>query len=402
VNYMFYTLGQVMNYSVVEVNSTRTRKEFLNLPVRLYQNEPNWIQPLDKDIENVFNPNTNKHFRNGVAIRWILTDEKGLTVGRVAAFIDYNSSKTLEQPTGGMGFFECINNKEAANILFNTCKEWLQEKGMEAMDGPVNFGERDRWWGLLVEGFYEPNYCMGYHHKYYRQLFEEYGFKTYFNQFTYHMPVTDKYVDPVIWEKAKRIEQNPDYSVVNIDRKKLEKFAEHFVTIFNNGWGSFAGVGKMRKAQAMALLKSFKPILDERLILFAFHKEEPIGFLIMLPELNQVVKHLNGQFNLYAKLKLIYLLKYKKVCNKALGLIFGIVPQFQGKGVDGALINGFAKWALRDDYPYTDIELNWIGDFNPTMCKMVEQIGAKIRKTHITYRFMFDPLKEVKPYKRVN
>ena len=158
----------------------------------------------------------------------------------------------------------------------------------------------------------------------------------------------------------------------------------------------------MKRAQAMALLKTIKPIMDERLMIFAYHNNEPIGMLIMVPDLNAAVKHLNGNFNLYGKLKLLYLLKVKKVCKKALGLIFGIVPQYQGKGVDGALVKGFAHWALKDDYPYTNIELNWIGDFNPAMRKVAEQIGAKVRKTHLTLRYMFDQTKEVKPPRRVS
>ncbi|NHB67984.1 hypothetical protein [Perlabentimonas gracilis] len=390
-----------MDYKIIEVTNAKTRQEFILLPVRLYKDEASWIRPLDHDIEDVFNPKKNKHFRNGEACRWILVDDKGKTVGRVAAFIDRNVKNT-EQPTGGMGFFECINNQNAANLLFDTCKQWLIERGVEAMDGPINFGERDRWWGLLVDGFYEPNYCMGYHLPYYKSLFESYGFKTYFKQFTYHMPVSDKHVEPVVWEKANRIEQNPEYRVTIINKKDLQKFATDFVEIYNKGWGRFAGVGKMKRVQAMALLKSIKPILDERLILFAYHNNQPIGFLIMIPDLNQIVKHLNGKFNLWAKLKLIYLLKVKKKCTKALGLIFGIIPQYQGKGVDGALVKEFARWALRDDYPYTDIELNWIGDFNPTMCKMVEQIGARVLKTHITFRLMFDSSKEVAPPRRVS
>jgi GNAT superfamily N-acetyltransferase len=390
-----------MDYKIIEVTNAKTRQEFILLPVRLYKDEASWIRPLDHDIEDVFNPKKNKHFRNGEACRWILVDDKGKTVGRVAAFIDRNVKNT-EQPTGGMGFFECINNQNAANLLFDTCKQWLIERGVEAMDGPINFGERDRWWGLLVDGFYEPNYCMGYHLPYYKSLFESYGFKTYFKQFTYHMPVSDKHVEPVVWEKANRIEQNPEYRVTIINKRDLQKFATDFVEIYNKGWGRFAGVGKMKRVQAMALLKSIKPILDERLILFAYHNNQPIGFLIMIPDLNQIVKHLNGKFNLWAKLKLIYLLKVKKKCTKALGLIFGIIPQYQGKGVDGALVKEFARWALRDDYPYTDIELNWIGDFNPTMCKMVEQIGARVLKTHITFRLMFDSSKEVAPPRRVS
>jgi hypothetical protein len=130
------------------------------LPVRLYKTTPAWIRPLDKDIESVFDPATNKTFRHGQCKRWILQDDAGVTIGRVAAFVNEKTVlKGNDQPTGGMGFFECINDRNAAFMLFEQCRTWLQQRGMEAMDGPINFGNRDRWWGLLVEGFdKEPNY----------------------------------------------------------------------------------------------------------------------------------------------------------------------------------------------------------------------------------------------------
>jgi hypothetical protein len=82
-----------------------------------------------------------------------MTDEKGQFAGRVAAFINRKKAFTFQQPTGGMGFFECVNDKEAAQILFDACRTWLEERGMQAMDGPINFGENDNFWGMLVEGF---------------------------------------------------------------------------------------------------------------------------------------------------------------------------------------------------------------------------------------------------------
>src|SRR5699024_6840886 len=165
------------NMQIIEVTDKRTQKEFLQLPVRLYKHEQNWIRPLDKDIEKVFDPTKNKYFEHGECTRWILVNDQQETIGRVAAFIDRKTANTFDQPTGGMGFFECINDKEAAFLLFDTCKEWLEARNMEAMDGPINFGDRMNWWGLLVDGFYEPNYGMFYHFPYYQQLFEAYGFQ---------------------------------------------------------------------------------------------------------------------------------------------------------------------------------------------------------------------------------
>ena len=125
---------------IIEVQEKKTAKEFLRFPIKLYKDEPNWIRPLDKDVEGVFDPEKNKTFRNGECIRWILTNDQGETIGRIAAFVNKKTvNKDNDQPTGGVGFFECINDQEAANLLFDTAKKWLEEKGMEAMDGPINF-----------------------------------------------------------------------------------------------------------------------------------------------------------------------------------------------------------------------------------------------------------------------
>ena len=384
------------NYTLRVINSKAEIRNFLELPLRLYRDEPNWIRPLDKDIESVFDPTQNKFFRNGDCIRWNLYDANGVVCGRVAAFYDRKTAKNNKQPTGGMGFFECIDDFEAASILFDACKEWLTDKGMEAMDGPVNFGDRDRWWGLLVEGFTEPNYCMPYNFKYYKDLFENYGFKNYFEQYTYYRPISDQGVHPEVWEKAQRITKNPGYSFKHIRKKEMEKFAEDFRTIYNKAWGKHAGVKEISTLHAKALIRSMKPILDEKLMWFAYYEDQPIAFFLMLPELNQIIKHLNGKMNWLGRIKFLYH-KWRKTITRAFGIIFGVVPEQQGKGLEAALINAFADVALKPDFPYKDLEMNWIGDFNPTMIRVAEQVGAKIKKTHITYRYLFD---RNKPFER--
>ncbi len=160
------------------------------------KNNPNYIQPLDNEVNDVFNTLKNKNFKYGETKRWILKDDNNNLIGRIAAFIHSKYiNKGTEFATGGIGFFDCINDSAAAKILFDAAKNWLQSKGMEAMDGPINFGDRDKWWGLMVEGFEQPPiYGMPYNPPYYEQLFENYGFKNYYNQYYYAMGVKDKII----------------------------------------------------------------------------------------------------------------------------------------------------------------------------------------------------------------
>ena len=165
---------------IVVVNSESLAKEWLLFPLEIYKNDPNYIRPLDNDIKEVFDTEKNKYYRTGECERWLLKKDHEY-IGRMAVFTSKKWKN--EQPTGGIGFFECINSQEAANFLFDQAKIWLAARGMEAMDGNINFGERDKWWGLLVNGFEEPLYNMNYNPPYYVQLFENYGFQIYFEHY---------------------------------------------------------------------------------------------------------------------------------------------------------------------------------------------------------------------------
>lgn len=380
----------------VTPNNKAAEKAFLELPLKIYKDDPGWIRPLDKDVKAVFDPQENPCFKHGKLIRWILQDAKGETIGRVAAFYDERTANNgNEQPTGGMGFFDCINNQEAAFKLFDACKEWNEAQGMEAMDGPINFGDRGRWWGLLVDGFKAPNYCTNYNPPYYQAFFEAYGFKDYFQQYTYHNRIDGPHLADKFYQKAERIKRNKSYKIKHIEIKNIVSYAEDFRKIYNASWVKHAGVAEMSAEETKALLKQLSPVLDERLIWFAYYNDTPIAFIVMLPELNQLFKHVNGKMNLIGKLKFMYH-KWRGTSRKILGLVVGVLPRFHGRGLESAMIAEFSKVAYDKNFPYEELEFNWIGDFHPTMMHVYEELQSTISKTHITYRKLFDETKEFK------
>jgi len=389
------------NYKLIEVTNKKLVREFLKMPVDLYKEDKNWIRPLDEDIEKIFDPKKNKYFRKGDAIRWILYNEQDKSIGRIAVFYTKGKKGKSDQAISGIGFFDCINEQYAANIMFNAAKDWLGNNGMDAMDGPINFGSRETFWGCLYDGFYEPNYNMPYNFKYYNDLFKNYGFKNYFNQFTFHIELLTGIMDPVIYERGKKLRKNNKYAFKNIELKNINKYSEDFVTIFNEAWSNFPGVKPMRKEQAFKMFSKMKLILDPKIMIFAYYEERPIGFYLMIPDLYQVTKHFNGKFHLMNKFKLFFNLRIRKVATKVIGLIFGVVPDFHNKGVADGMILHFEDTVAKPGFRYTDLEMNWIGDFNPTMIKLVEYIGGKVHKTHITYRYLFDRNKEFKRAKSI-
>ena len=380
---------------LIEVTTAAHRREFLQMAVRLYQQEANWIRPLDKDIDGIFDPMVNKLFKSGgKAIRWLLVDDSGMTIGRNAAFV--NPKWKEKQPTGGMGFFECVNDKKAAFVLMDAARDWLKEQGMEAMDGPVNFGERDKWWGLLVDGFSPPNYNMPWNFPYYQAFFEEYGFQVYFKQYTYMRSVRGAGFDPKMIERSKVILADPDYQFRYLKGGELwEKFPEYFMTVYNKAWARHMGKS-ITEREAKLMLGKMKPVIDPYLIYFGFYKGEPISFFINIPEINQLFKHVNGKLDLLGKLKFLWNRTFNPP-DKMLGLVFGVVPEFQGKGVESAMILSYREFLDIKKLKYDTIEMNWIGDFNPKMMRVCEQLLAEIYKTHHTYRYLFD---REKPFER--
>lgn len=389
-------------FTLSEVKTAKDSKLWLGFPSKLYKKDTHYVRPMDDEVEAVFDKSKNKLFRHGDAVRYLLKDEKGQVVGRIAAFYDEKTSRNYAneengQPTGGCGFFDCIDNQEAANMMFDAAKEWLKAHGQEAMDAPINFGDRDYFWGCLVDGFTDPIYNMPYNYPYYAKLFENYGFKDFFKQLTYHRNMSLGGFDPILHEKAQRISENPDYTFRILEKRHLEKYADDFLTIYNKAWGSIPGSAKLTRQHALALMKSLKPIIDPRLMHFAYYKGEPVGFFLMMIDMNQIYKGLRGKNNIISKLRIFWRIKVSRICDRAISLAFGVVPEHQRKGLEAGLVCSLEAQAIKKRFKYKDLQLNWIGDFNPAMIKLAKSVGAELCKTHITYRYLFD---REKPFTR--
>ena len=390
-----------------EVRSQESAEDFLRVNKIINGSNPNYIEPLEKDIRDVFDEKKNKTFRQGEAVRWILRDSEGKLIGRIAAFVNKKyKNKGDEFPVGGMGFFECINDQAAADMLLDVSRHWLMQRGMAAMDGPINFGERDRWWGLLVDGFAPPVYCLNYNPPYYRSLLETYGFKHFYNQVCFALNAKDRLV-PKFYERHAECARNPDLHASHIRKDELDKFAKDFTIVYNKAWAGHGGMKQLEEKVVRKMFQSMKPVMDEKISWFVYHKEEPIGIWINLPDLNQWFKHLHGKFGLLSKLKFLWV-KKTKPCRKFVGLVFGIVPEWQGKGIDSYMIVEGCRviQSLRVEdgsyeigkLLYDEYEMQWIGAFNPKMINVAEGLGTYRSRILTTYRYVFDRAAEYKPH----
>jgi len=370
-----------MNIHLVRHN--KDRKDFVEAAYNIYKDDPNWIPILDQNIHQTFSPDQNPYYSHGIAERWILKDKNQNLIGRIAAFINYNKWEKDGKKVGGIGFFDCIDNQEAADLMFNEASQWLASQKADTIEGPINFGENNEYWGLLVEGFSEPTYGMNYHLPYYQRLFEDYGFEKKYEQYTNELDLTSPF--PARFEKiALWIERKPNYSIKKLDTSKLEIFAKDFVFIYNQAWKDHQDFNELKEEDILKAFVKMKSAIDVNLILFAYDNDQPIGFFVGIPDLNQIFKRFNGKLNIINKLRFVYL-KNKRVIDRVKIMIMGIIPDYQEKGIDAALIMNAVKSAQANGQ-YKKVELSWVGDFNPKMISLHEATGAVRNRTHITYQ----------------
>jgi len=382
---MLFYLSYIYQMQIIPVSGSQTKKEFLAVAHYIYKDDKNWICPLDHDVEKTFDTIKNPFFKHGECTRWILKNNEGLTIGRVAAFINTKKAYYYEQPTGGMGFFECINDQDAAFKLFDTAQEWLKKRGMKAMDGPINFGENDTFWGLLVEGFTPPSYGMNYNPVYYQAFFENYGFVTSYQQITNHLavrnPFPERFTKIATW-----VANKPGYTFEHFSKKNADKYVNDLMEIYNDGWKDFENFVPIKKETLQESFKQMEEIMDEKLIWFAYLNGEPASFVVIIPDANQMIKDFNGKLGLIEKLKFIY--RRWKGVNRMRAIVMGTKTAYQKHGLESALFIKLKEYVLPMEQ-YDELELSWVGDFNDKMLAIHEATGATFGKRHLTLRKLF-------------
>ena len=371
---------------IKEVSTPQDKKAWHKFQRDFYRNDPNFSAPFENMIEAIFTPGKNEFYENGDATRFLLYNDQGQIIGRTAAFINGKKAYTFKQPTGGMGFFECVNDQKAANLLFDACRDWLRARGMQVMDGPINFGENDNYWGLLVEGFEPSGWGMNYNPPYYKELFENYGFKLYFEQVSNLLDYTKPFPER-FWKVANWVRSKPEYTCRHLEMKKVEQYMHDMKEVYDDAWQFHENFVPLQTETMRKELREGKGLIDERMIWFAYCNEEPIAFLVMLPDASPIFRKFNGKLNLINKLRFLWMKRQHKMTRTRL-TIMGIKPRYQRAGIESLLF-----WHLNEvmkNLHYTHLELSWVGDFNPKMRALHENVGAEFHQRHYTYRILFN------------
>lgn len=361
------------------VTTKEERKQFLEFPYKHYANDEHWVPPLKMEQKKLIDKKKNPFYENA-EIALFLAEQDGRICGRIAAIEDRRYNEHHNTNTGFFGFFECINNKSAAKLLLKVAGDWLKQRGLTKVLGPSNPSMMDEI-GILVDGFeYDPSIMMPYHKPYYDELIKSAGLEKEMDLLAFR--VTQ---GKVAFERMYRAEEIvrrrlPRLKIREVNLKKLDEEIQIVRDIFNKAWSKNWGFIPMSHSELEALAKDLKLILDPKVAHIAEVADEPVAFSIALPDLNQVLKHMDGTLFPTGIFKLLW---NKRKINQLRTALMGVLPEYQGKGIDAllhkeAIING-------REVGYNSSELSWVLESNKGMIRVAEKLGAHIEKRYRMY-----------------
>jgi hypothetical protein len=380
---------------IITVTDRKTWRLFHRVLHEVYRDIPPYIFPLEKEVENVFDPSKNKAFEGGEAQCYVLLDERGRPAGRIAAFIDYARNEGQAHKIGGIGYFECVYQEDYADALFQTAEAYLKSKGAVLIDGPINFGERDKFWGLLVKGHeHSPLYQENYHPPYYEALFLQHNYRPFEQILTYKGDSRQ-----IPFERmralAERVRTRHKGIVKPLNFKEIEQFAVDFSIVYNAAFGGFEHFKPIRAAQVKTILEEAKAIADPQLACIAYIEDQPAGLIALYPDVNPFLKHAKGRLRPWSTLVFLFKNRFART-KPAKGMGFGIHPNFQSKGVFALLVDYLCSPRNLQLYPY--MYLAAIRTHNHAARSIYAKLNVHVDRVHVAYRKYLDPTIPYEPF----
>jgi GNAT superfamily N-acetyltransferase len=361
------------------VTSKEEKKAFIHFPYSHYKQDRYWVPPLLLEQTKLLDTKKNP-FYNNAEIALFLASNNGKPAGRIAAIIDHRFNEYHNRKTGFFGFFECIENQSTADFLFRAAEGWLADKGMNDVLGPANPGMMDEI-GILVDGFEKyPSILMPYHKPYYNKLFTTGGYKKEMDLLTYL--VTQDSVDRERANRAMEIVKKrlPGIHVRKINLKKIRDEVRIIREIFNSAWKNNWGFIPLTTEEFDMLAKDLKTIVDPDFAHIAEIDGKPVGFSVGLPDYNQIFRNMNGRLFPFGILKILW---NKHKINKIRTALMGVIPEYQGRGIDVLLHREAIENGLIRNY-YSS-EVGWILENNVQMVRVAEKIGGTLEKRYRMY-----------------
>ncbi|MDH7604710.1 MAG: hypothetical protein QHH13_07405 [Melioribacter sp.] len=365
--------------TIKKVDSTKDLMTFIKFPWKIYKNDPYWVPPLIYDKKKILDREKNPFFEHA-DMELFLAEKNGELAGRIAAIKNDLHNQYHNDKVGFFGFFECINNQEVANKLFDAAKEWLKSKGLNAMRGPANPSSNDEY-GMLLEGFDdEPRLLMPYNPKYYLELCENYGFKKAKDLYAYKLENKKVISSDKLRRVAEIAQKRSKIKITELNMKDFKNELEKVKYVYNKAWAPNWGFVPMTDKEIDAMAKDLKPLVEPSLVLFGEIDNQLVGFALVMLDFNQIFKTMNGRLLPFNFIKLF---TQRKKITWARILTLGIIPEYQKRGLDAVfyweIVNRAAKLGI-----YLG-EASWILEDNDMMNRAAEVMNSELYKKYRIY-----------------
>ncbi len=373
-----------MAVEVFAVRTKKERKQFIDFEWKINANTPNWVSPLRMERADMLNPKKNPFFQHAEA-ELFLAKKDGEIVGRIAAIKNDNHNRFHNDKAGFWGFFESINDQQVANALFQAAADWLKGKGLDSMLGPMNPSTNDEC-GLLIKGFDTPPYIMMTHNPdYYPALVEGFGQTKAKDLYAWLLSteMALKNISEKMIRVAEKIKERHSITFRTANLKKLDQEVKLIKEIYNDAWSKNWGFVPFTDAEIDHLADQLKPIVDEDLLIIAEKGDEPIAFVLTIPNLNEILQKIpNGRLLPFGIFKLLFGMKKIKTVRV---ITLGVKRKYQHLGL-GAIF--YIETIQRADKKgYTWGELSWILEDNHPMNSAIQTFGSELYKTYRIYSY---------------
>lgn len=378
-----------MSYRFKKIETSRDIDLFHQFQADLYKDTGPWIPPFRFEIEKIFNPEKNSFFKTGECERYLMYDGQTI-VARFAVMNQPERDAVLSPKMGGLGFVELVNDQQVMNAMIKFTGRWHAERGYRAFRGPVNFGENDNFWGLLVENYEEePIYGMHYHHEYYNTLFKKSGAEKLDDHWSYRRDFDQPLPERLV-KITNRIEERLNVDIRPVNFKNAEKDAEAIRHIYNRAWADQDIVDRehefteLTRETVMEMVNQLKKIVINDSVLIASVDGVPASFVVSIPDLNEVSKKTGGRMHWW-QIPRLFLLKRR--ARRLRTLVFGTLPEYRKKGLEALVfIRGIEMTkAAAPSLEY--LEGAWVSEKNWLMQRSLEALGCFHHKTHRTYKW---------------
>jgi len=364
--------------SVLPVQDSKRLDDFIKLPWKIYKDDPLWVPPLITEMKKKLNPKIHPFFKHSQVFLFVAY-YRGNPVGRIAAIIDFNHNNFHRDKVGFFGLFECVEHYGFAEALLDTASEWLRNRNMNVMRGPMNLSMNDEC-GFLLEGFkLPPVFMMPYNPEYYLLFMEKYGLKKAKDLYAYLNEGIIK--TPEVIEKiAERARKRHHVEIRPANFKRLDEEIQKIKDIYNAAWERNWGFVPMPDEEMDYLAADLKKIAVPELVLFAEIEGKPVGVAVTVPNYNEVLIHMNGKLDLVGITKFLY---YRRKIRGLRSLIMGMLKEYRLTGIPVLLFLETAKAGRKLGFEWC--ETSWNLEDNHLINKFDETIGGRLYKKYRIY-----------------